>query len=96
MKICTCCKKTLPLSAFNKKSDSPDGLSYYCKECAKKKNNHYYNYKNLKPSSIRPKNENRKPLRYTDIKVEEGKQFKTAKDFLKFKRDRIQKQKDAL
>lgn len=33
MKECTKCHRTLPESDFYKKSGSPDGLQYVCKEC---------------------------------------------------------------
>ena len=33
MKECTKCHRTLPESDFYKKSGSPDGLQYECKEC---------------------------------------------------------------
>ena len=33
MKECTKCHRTLPESEFYKKSGSPDGLQYVCKEC---------------------------------------------------------------
>lgn len=35
MKICSSCHVNKALSAFNKKSVAPDGLSYNCKECNK-------------------------------------------------------------
>ena len=33
MKECTKCHRTLPESDFYKKSGTPDGLQYVCKEC---------------------------------------------------------------
>jgi 5-methylcytosine-specific restriction endonuclease McrA len=33
-KICSCCKESLPLSDFHKDSKSPDGSSYWCKDCS--------------------------------------------------------------
>ena len=33
MKECTKCHRTLPESDFYKKSGSPDGLQYVCKDC---------------------------------------------------------------
>ena len=33
MKICTKCKRALPLTAFNKDSKSKDGLKHNCKDC---------------------------------------------------------------
>lgn len=38
-KMCSHCRKTLPLSQFSKSSHSPSGYQYYCKECGKKTNN---------------------------------------------------------
>lgn len=38
MKYCKSCAKDLPLNAFGKRSASPDGLSYKCKECQTKYN----------------------------------------------------------
>lgn len=35
MKECTKCHRTLPESEFYKKSGSPDGLQYVCKDCLK-------------------------------------------------------------
>lgn len=40
-KICTFCKRELPLSAFNNKSESPDGKRSQCRECQNKKNREY-------------------------------------------------------
>lgn len=42
LKKCSCCGNTLPLSNFGKRSSSTDGLLGYCKECAKKKRDKYY------------------------------------------------------
>lgn len=42
LKICSCCGSTLPLCNFGKRSNSVDGLLGYCKECAKKKRDKYY------------------------------------------------------
>ena len=35
MKECTKCHRMLPESEFYKKSNTPDGLQYECKECQK-------------------------------------------------------------
>ena len=35
MKICGKCKRELPLTAFYKKTDSPDGRQTMCRECSK-------------------------------------------------------------
>lgn len=32
-KTCSCCRKDLPRSAFNRCAASPDGLQYYCRRC---------------------------------------------------------------
>lgn len=37
-KECKCCHRTLPITEFYKKSGTPDGLQYYCKECQNKFN----------------------------------------------------------
>ena len=36
-KTCTTCKRELPLEMFYKKNTTKDGLTYFCKECAKEK-----------------------------------------------------------
>ena len=36
-KICTCCKQEKPLSEFNRRKASPDGLSYVCRTCQVKR-----------------------------------------------------------
>ena len=36
MKECYGCKKLLDESEFSKNKNNPDGLSYYCRNCAKK------------------------------------------------------------
>ena len=41
-KKCPKCGKELPLSNFSKCSTKKDGLQVYCKDCAKKYNNKYY------------------------------------------------------
>lgn len=41
MKQCNSCKKVLDESCFRKNKNNPDGLSYYCKECASKKQKLY-------------------------------------------------------
>lgn len=37
MRICRCCHKELPLSAFNKDKSRKDGYYIYCRECSHKK-----------------------------------------------------------
>jgi len=32
-KKCNCCKQTLPLTSFNKRSDARDGHQHTCREC---------------------------------------------------------------
>ena len=42
MKVCTKCKRTLPLASFSKHKSKKDGLQCTCKECsakAKRRNN---------------------------------------------------------
>lgn len=34
-KKCACCGKELPVENFGKNNERPDGLSVYCKECAR-------------------------------------------------------------
>lgn len=47
-KICSKCKRELPLANFNKSAKSPDGHQYYCKECkASKKKEDYEKLKLL-------------------------------------------------
>lgn len=42
MKVCSTCKRELPLSAFGKLYSSKDGLQYSCKECLNKRNRGYF------------------------------------------------------
>ena len=42
MKNCSRCFLELPLSSFNKKKSSKDGLQPYCRECNKKRSKEYY------------------------------------------------------
>ena len=37
MKQCNSCKRILDEKCFSKNKNNPDGLSYYCRECTKKK-----------------------------------------------------------
>ena len=37
MKQCNNCKRILDEKCFSKNKNNPDGLSYYCRECTKKK-----------------------------------------------------------
>ena len=32
-KVCSKCKRELPISEFYKNKSNPDGLGYYCKRC---------------------------------------------------------------
>lgn len=41
-KKCNGCKKDLPFSCFTKNKNNKDKLSYYCKECNKRKKDLYY------------------------------------------------------
>ncbi len=36
-KTCSCCRKTLPVQAFGRNRQTPDGLHYYCRFCAAEK-----------------------------------------------------------
>ena len=36
-KQCSCCKEKLPLRRFGRNRQARDGLHYYCKECAAKR-----------------------------------------------------------
>lgn len=36
-KTCSCCGENLPLTAFGRNRQTPDGLHYYCKACAAKR-----------------------------------------------------------
>lgn len=42
MKVCSICKRELPLSAFGKLYSSKDGLQYSCKKCLNKRNREYF------------------------------------------------------
>lgn len=35
-KVCSTCKRNLPLEMFRKRSCAPDGLMYQCKDCKNK------------------------------------------------------------
>lgn len=43
-KVCSKCKRELPIEMFGKRKSESDGLQYYCKECKKnmQKNMHMY------------------------------------------------------
>ena len=41
LKICSTCKRELPLSMFRKRASSSDGLMYQCKDCKDKIDNFY-------------------------------------------------------
>ena len=48
-KMCTHCKRVLPVSMFNKRSDNKtDGLQYVCKECNSKLSKEYNERKKAK------------------------------------------------
>jgi hypothetical protein len=40
-KVCSKCKRELPIEMFSKSKNNIDGLYYYCKDCTKK--NYYDN-----------------------------------------------------
>ena len=42
LKICTCCKKELPLSAFSKNKRTSDGFWIYCNTCVQTRNSSNY------------------------------------------------------
>jgi hypothetical protein len=41
-KVCGCCGKRLAIRNFHKRTDSPDGLQYYCKRCSSKYGREFY------------------------------------------------------
>ena len=41
-KKCNICGKVLPITKFNKNKNNKDNLSYYCKQCNKKRKDLYY------------------------------------------------------
>lgn len=49
-KICVCCGKVLPVSAFGKNRQSSDGLMVSCKECTNKR--YRDNYRKRKGMSV--------------------------------------------
>lgn len=85
-KKCSCCAKVLPLTSFNKQYKAKGGVGYYCKTCSKLKNAKYL--KLNKPAKRPSKRVYADKLNFTDIVVEEGRVFRTPKDFIKFKRER--------
>jgi tRNA nucleotidyltransferase/poly(A) polymerase len=54
MKKCQLCPEPKPLSEFNKRSASPDGLAYICKECNKKASKNYQ-AKNIQEINLKRK-----------------------------------------
>ena len=44
-KMCSTCRRELPLSEFNKLSKSPDGYQYACRECQSKASKRAYEKK---------------------------------------------------
>lgn len=42
LKVCTGCKRKLPLSCYQKNKSRPDGFHYYCRECVKNRDAGYY------------------------------------------------------
>ena len=68
MKVCSKCKRELPLSAFGKRTDSKDGLHYMCRECH---NQHQRNYSVKNREKRREYNKRakakRKLLEYYDL-----------------------------
>lgn len=50
VKLCSQCKKEKPVSDFGKDKYRKDGLSYRCKECAKKSSKTYYRKKVKRPT----------------------------------------------
>ena len=47
VKECKHCHRTLPVTEFYKKSGTPDGLQYYCKQCQKEINRNLKRKKKL-------------------------------------------------
>lgn len=41
-KVCSCCKKELPLDMFGKNARTNDGFSHYCKKCSYERHKIYY------------------------------------------------------
>lgn len=41
-KVCSKCKRELPISEFNKNKNSKDGLYSYCRQCASERTSEYY------------------------------------------------------
>jgi hypothetical protein len=48
LKICSKCRRELPLSSFGKDIHQPDGLEYSCKECSLKRRRDYLKTKRTK------------------------------------------------
>lgn len=90
-KKCSCCNKQLDVIFFNRQSRSPDGLKSWCKPCCnlKERQRSLYNFKSERKVRM-IKTFGVEHL----MEVEEGRQFKSQKDFIKFKRNRLQEQKD--
>lgn len=42
-KVCSRCKRELPVSEFNKDKSKNDGLNYYCRKCITERDKEYYN-----------------------------------------------------
>lgn len=42
-KVCSRCKRELPVSEFNKDKSKNDGLNYYCRKCITECDKEYYN-----------------------------------------------------
>jgi hypothetical protein len=92
-KKCRCCNRVLSLDRFSYYKRTLDKKQSYCKECCSKKN---------KQRSLNIFKSKRKVRMIKTfgvdhlMEVEEGRQFKTPKDFIKFKRDRLQEQIDKI
>lgn len=92
-KRCTCCHQILSLNMFTNSPFTLDGKGSICKPC------HNARY-NKRHNSSRPRKGRKRSgmaiSSHSDIRVEEGKQFSSSKEFIKFKRSRLLKQTEAL
>jgi|WetSurMetagenome_2_1015567.scaffolds.fasta_scaffold907387_2 hypothetical protein len=82
---CTKCKGLLPVSLFKEDPRYSTGYRRVCKVCTRSQDNELKAKKKNRPAYI---NENRL------VVVEEGRQFKSPKDFIKFKRMKMRQQND--
>lgn len=57
-KMCSTCRRELPLSEFNKSAKSPDGYQYACRECQHKAQRLHYEKKKAYQEKTEATNEN--------------------------------------